>query len=120
MNTEQAGGSRSGASATFNVLWPGGAATAAGVRATVLETAGLLRRLGIDVRLRMPAPGMPQAEASHRWADTVLLVDDAHDPAALWAQVHAVAAVAPHVVVYVTGRGSGLARESLSRRRRRL
>lgn len=113
MNVEQAGGSRIAASATFNVLWPGGEAAAASVRDTVLEAVGLLRRLGVDVRMRMPQPGASEASTSHRWADTVLLVDDVHDRAALSAQVHAAAAAVPHVVVYTTGRGPALAGEAL-------
>ncbi len=105
MDMEQAGSSRAGASPTFNVLWPGGETAAASVRTTVLKAAALLRRLGVDVRMRMPQPGTPQAEAGHRWADTVLLLDDAHDPAAPRARLDAVAAAAEHVFVYLTGRG---------------
>lgn len=114
MNVEQVGGSRIGAGATFNVLWPGGEAAAASTRETVLEAAALLRRLGTDVRMRMPQPGTPEADANHRWADTVLLVDDAHDPAALATQVHAAAAAAPHVVVCTTGRDWDLAGDAPS------
>ncbi|WP_147680645.1 hypothetical protein [Actinomyces ruminicola] len=45
------------------------------MRAMVMEAAALLRRLGMDVRVRMPAPDADWWV--DRWADTVVLIADA-------------------------------------------
>ncbi|MDU0348863.1 hypothetical protein [Actinomyces sp. MRS3W] len=103
-------GSRRGERATFNVLWPGGELATRQVCDMVMEAAGILRRLGVDVRIRATAvptygAGPEDASGEHApqaayWADTVLVVDDASRAvAAMLADLDAALAAGPDVLL---------------------
>ncbi|WP_103064159.1 hypothetical protein [Actinomyces qiguomingii] len=80
---------------TFNVLWPGGELATRSSQAVVMEAAGLLRRLGVDVRIRMGSA--PQAG---QWADTVLVIDDGgREPGSLEADLETAVALGEQVVL---------------------
>ncbi|QHO91322.1 hypothetical protein CWT12_08340 [Actinomyces sp. 432] len=113
---------------TFNVLWHGGELASERVRGTVMDAVAILRRLGVDPRVRMTAGGhdgphgrssgsplaatasaTPAAgrHAQQPWADTVLVVDDGvRSPQALTAQLRAAASAGPHVILCTFGADS--------------
>ncbi|MDO4899138.1 hypothetical protein [Actinomyces sp.] len=80
---------------TFNVLWPGGELATRRGQGVVMEAAGLLRRLGVDVRIRMSP-----AEDDGQWADTVLVLDDGgREPKALEADLEAAVSLGEQTVL---------------------
>ncbi|NDR52900.1 hypothetical protein [Actinomyces sp. 565] len=125
MSSRRMPGAGTATGGTFNVLWHGGELASERVRGTVMDAVAILRRLGVDPRVRMtagdhegshgrPSGGRPAQAASAtpaagrhaepRWADTVLVVDDgARSPQALTAQLHAAATAGPHVILCTFG-----------------